>query len=404
MGQSVQVRRDYAGGVETRRPAELRKRIDPALIESVIGLLDERLEGIIAKLVEVYRKRIPSYAAAPAGFLEEIHQGTIISYRVGLEILRGEVDPALIRLPLEEVGRRRAEQGIPLGDALLAWQISVRMFWRNIVDLAPDDPDVRSDVVLLATEVIMELLEEAVSAISAGYLDVERHRVADEEFDSQTLVETLAGARAPDELSKSAAARLEVNPDDFAYCIVSEVEGGDVGKAIRARRAHIPEAVAGRIDEFVVAFSREEPASGGEVPIGVARVMDAGSGYPHARAALKVAHALGTRIARYEDVAPLALILDAPDTDRAAFVEAQLGSVLRDGSGEELLRSLAAYYAAGQSVAGAARDLHVHRHTLEYRLERLEKLMGSRLKDPTGRMLLELAMTLHRQDAGSRRA
>lgn len=401
MGQSVQVCRDYAGGVETRRPADVRERIDPGLIDSIIGLLDERLDDIISTLVEVYRDRIPSYASAPPGFLEEIHLGTITSYRVGLEILRGEVDPGLVRVPLEEVGRRRAEQGIPLGDTLLAWQISVRMFWRNIAELAPEDPDVRSDVLLLATEVIMELLEEAVSAISAGYLDVERHRVADEEFDSQTLVETLAGARSPDELSKSAAARLEVNPDDFAYCIVSEVEGGDVGKAIRAQRAHIPDAVAGRIDEFVVAFSREQPTSGGKTSIGFARVTDSGSGYPHARAALKVALALGTAMARYEDVAPLALILDAPDTDRAAFVEAQLGAVLRDGSGEELLRSLAAYYAAGQSIAGAARGLHVHRHTLEYRLERLEKLLGPRLKDPTGRMLLELAMTLHRQDAGT---
>jgi hypothetical protein len=210
-------------------------------------------------------------------------------------------------------------------------------------------------------------------------------------------VETLAGARAPDELSKSAAARLEVNPDDLTYCIVSEVEGGDVGKAIRAQRALLADAVAGRMDEFVVAFSSHAPTGGGAVPIGIARVVDAGSGYPHARAALKVALALKLPAARYEDVAPLALILDAPDSDRAAFVEAQLGPVLRDGSGPELLRSLTAYYAAGQSVAGAARDLHIHRHTLEYRLERLEKLVGPRLKDPTGRMLLELAMTLHRQ-------
>jgi DNA-binding PucR family transcriptional regulator len=383
--------------VETRRPVELRKRIDAGLIESMIGQLDSRLEGIISNLVEVYRERIPSYASAPPGFLEEIRDGTTTSYRVGLEILRGQIDPGLIRVPLEEVGRRRAEQGIPLGDALLAWQISTRTFWRNIAELAPEDPDARSDVLLLATEVIMELLEEAVSAISAGYLDVERHRVADEEFDSQTLVETLAGARAPDELSKSAAARLEVNPDDLTYCIVSEVEGGDVGKAIRAQRALLADAVAGRMDEFVVAFSSHAPTGGGAVPIGIARVVDAGSGYPHARAALKVALALKLPAARYEDVAPLALILDAPDSDRAAFVEAQLGPVLRDGSGPELLRSLTAYYAAGQSVAGAARDLHIHRHTLEYRLERLEKLVGPRLKDPTGRMLLELAMTLHRQ-------
>lgn len=364
----------------------------------MIERLEARLDGIIAGLMDTYRARIPSYAAAPPDFIEEVHLGTTTSFHVGLEILRNEFDPEVIRAPLEELGRRRAEQGIPLGDALLAWQISARAFWANVAEIAPQDPEIRSEVMLLATEVIMELLEQAVSAISAGYLDVERARVADEEFDSQTVVETLAGLRAPDDLFRAASARLDIDPDSFAFCVVSEVGGGDVGGAIRGLRAHLPEAVAGRIDDYAVAFCTRQPSSAGTTPFGTARVGGEGSGYSRARAALKVALALGRSTERYEDVAPLALILDAPARDRAAFVEAQLGPVLQNGSGPELVRSLAAYYAAGQSVAGAARDLHVHRHTLEYRLDRLEKLLGPRLRDPTGRMLLELALTLHTQD------
>jgi purine catabolism regulator len=46
-------------------------------------------------------------------------------------------------------------------------------------------------------------------------------------------------------------------------------------------------------------------------------------------------------------------------------------------------------------VATAARKLHVHRHTLEYRLERITKLLGSDLKDPARRLLIELALSLY---------
>jgi hypothetical protein len=384
--------------MDTQWPLEVRKRLDPELIDSMIGQLQERIGDIVVGLLETYRARIPSYAAAPPDFIEEVHLGTTTSFQVGLEILRNEVDPELMMAPLEELGRRRARQGIPLGDALLAWQISAHTFWRCVAELAPEDPAVRADVMLLASEVIMQLLELAASAISSGYLDIERARVADEEFDSQTVVETLAGVRSPDELFDGASERLGVDPKGLDRCVVSEVDGHDVGATIRGMRSTIESCVVGRIDEYAVAFCAGEPKVAEGARFGVARSEADDGGYARARAALKVALLLERNSARYEDVAPLALILDAPDADRDAFVEAQLGPALRDPSGDELLRSLAEYYASGQSVAGAARALHVHRHTLEYRLDRLEKLLGPRIKEPTGRMLVELALSLARKD------
>ena len=384
--------------MDTQWPLEVRKRLDPELIETMVGQLQERIGDIVVGLLETYRARIPSYAAAPPDFIEEVHLGTTTSFQVGLEILRNEIDPELMMAPLEELGRRRARQGIPLGDALLAWQISAHTFWRCVAELAPDDPAVRADVMLLASEVIMQLLELAASAISSGYLDVERARVADEEFDSQTVVETLAGARAPDDLFEAASQRLGMSPEELDHCVVCEIGGNDVGATIRGMRSSLAGSVVGRLDEYVVAFCAGEPKDVDGTTFGLARGTAEDGGYAHARAALKVAFLLDRASARYEDVAPLALILDAPDADREAFVEAQLGPALRDPSGDELLRSLAAYYASGQSVAGAARALHVHRHTLEYRLDRLEKLLGPRIKEPTGRMLVELALSLARKD------
>jgi DNA-binding PucR family transcriptional regulator len=96
----------------------------------------------------------------------------------------------------------------------------------------------------------------------------------------------------------------------------------------------------------------------------------------------------------YDEVVPLALVLDAPPEERSAFIDAQLGRVLGDPLGEDLVASLRAFYAAGQSVAAAARTLHVHRHTLEYRLGRLEALLGRDIRANEPRLLLELALSL----------
>jgi carbohydrate diacid regulator len=59
------------------------------------------------------------------------------------------------------------------------------------------------------------------------------------------------------------------------------------------------------------------------------------------------------------------------------------------------LRSLEAFFANGQSIAAAARALHVHRHTLEYRLERITALLGD-VREPGRGPFLELALALRR--------
>ena len=64
------------------------------------------------------------------------------------------------------------------------------------------------------------------------------------------------------------------------------------------------------------------------------------------------------------------------------------------GFNEELLRSLAEFYASGLSLAAAARNLFVHRHTLEYRLNRIEALLGADPKSQPTRLFLELALAL----------
>lgn len=78
----------------------------------------------------------------------------------------------------------------------------------------------------------------------------------------------------------------------------------------------------------------------------------------------------------------------------ARFVEGELGPLLEhDATGRApLLQTLQAYLDSGGQKARAARELHLERRSLYYRLERIERLLGRSLEDPATRLRLDVAL------------
>lgn len=60
--------------------------------------------------------------------------------------------------------------------------------------------------------------------------------------------------------------------------------------------------------------------------------------------------------------------------------------------GSDLIRTLRVYFAAGANASEAADRLFLHRNSLLYRLERVQKLTGLDLKDPESRLALQLGL------------
>lgn len=58
----------------------------------------------------------------------------------------------------------------------------------------------------------------------------------------------------------------------------------------------------------------------------------------------------------------------------------------------DLIRTLRVYFAAGSNASEAADRLFLHRNSLLYRLDRIQKLTGLNLKDPDARLALHLAL------------
>lgn len=369
---------------------------DPSL-RKLVGSLDARLDEIVDKMVASYSEAIPNYRNASPELAVDIREGARSMLLVGAAVVGGGTSAQAIRDPLRELGRRRALQGLTLDDVLNAFMIGTRTFWEEIMKAAPEDPAERAEVlshVMLAT---LDLLQNATSTVSAGWREIDDIRIVDEEHDLRTIVEMMAGIRKTDEEHPNRLARRGIDLEGPVWCLVTHEK--ESGGTLRELRRRYPSAAVAPSGQRLIAFlpGNGHPDSVAGCSCGLARATDTTAAYRRARSAHKVALHLARDSVVYDEVVPLALVLDASIEERKAFVAAQLGPVLEDPLGAELADSLQAFYAAGQSVAAAARDLHVHRHTLEYRLGRLESLLGVDLRSSDSRLLLEFALALRKE-------
>ena len=123
-----------------------------------------------------------------------------------------------------------------------------------------------------------------------------------------------------------------------------------------------------------------------EPPVVEAAVTAAGK-------AADVAAALGTDRFTAAETAPLAAMMDLPEPERDAFIEGCFGALPTTARGRSLLTSVSAALTYGRP-GDAARALHVHRHTLDYRLGRFRTETGLDLNDPTTRFRCSIGLFL----------
>ncbi len=163
---------------------------------------------------------------------------------------------------------------------------------------------------------------------------------------------------------------------------------------VDAREGLDPVAMAGRAREAL------QPEHG-ELRAAASRPAAVGSlrrSFHEARCALEaVALANGSTppVASYRDLGAFQLILALQDDEALRlYCDSVLGPV-EDASGEygdELIRSLEAYIEQNGQWEKAARELYCHRHTLRYRIKRVEDLTGRDLSTARDRIEFGLAL------------
>ncbi|MFF2203842.1 PucR family transcriptional regulator [Streptomyces sp. NPDC058145] len=196
-----------------------------------------------------------------------------------------------------------------------------------------------------------------------------------------TLTETVEAAAA-----RSAEAVLVVPEGERLVVLVAD--GGAAvaactgyASALEGARA-VPEQGAAEEDDLVVGLSA--PAG----PIAAA------AAYKQAEQALSVARRRGRVLVEHDQLAAGSVLPLLADDAVKAFADGLLRPLYEhDATGRgDLVASLRAWLSRHGQWDAAAADLGVHRHTLRYRMRRVEEILGRSLDDPDVRMELWLAL------------
>jgi purine catabolism regulator len=164
-------------------------------------------------------------------------------------------------------------------------------------------------------------------------------------------------------------------------CAVVEGSAHDpiaVGRQVRA-------AMIGVYPELRIAASR---------PVGLGSLRRA---FHEARCALEATslNGGGPEVASHRDLGAFTLLLALQDDEALRLYSEGLLEPIQRGEGEyggELLRSLEAFIENNGNWERAARQLYCHRHTLRYRIRKIEELTGRDLSRATDRIELWLAL------------
>uniref|UniRef100_A0AAU2VLT7 PucR family transcriptional regulator n=1 Tax=Streptomyces sp. NBC_00008 TaxID=2903610 RepID=A0AAU2VLT7_9ACTN len=140
-----------------------------------------------------------------------------------------------------------------------------------------------------------------------------------------------------------------------------------------------------------------EPADDSPVVVGLsapAGPIAVSAAYKQAEQALSVARRRGRALVEHEELATGSVLPLLADDAVRAFADAMLRALYEhDTKGRgDLVASLRAWLSHHGQWDAAAADLGVHRHTLRYRMRRVEEILGRSLDDPDSRMELWLAL------------
>ncbi|MFF0095657.1 PucR family transcriptional regulator [Streptomyces canus] len=193
------------------------------------------------------------------------------------------------------------------------------------------------------------------------------------------------------EVVESAAAR-----SGEAVLVVPERErlvvlAADGGAAVTACAEYAVALEAARSGEQASPGDEDELVVGVSAPVGPIAVAAA---YKQAEQALSVARRRGRMYVEHEQLASGSVLPLLADDAVRAFADGLLRPLYEhDATGRgDLVASLRAWLSRHGQWDAAAADLGVHRHTLRYRMRRVEEILGRSLDDPDVRMELWLAL------------
>ncbi|MEU1545701.1 helix-turn-helix domain-containing protein [Nocardia sp. NPDC005745] len=304
------------------------------------------------------------------------------------------------------IGRRRAEQGVPLEAMLRTFRLGGRIVWEVLLDKADE---LAPGEIRAAGTRLWAVIDALSSSLVTSYRNTELEQLRSDERRRHALIEDLLAGRAHDTTFAARAARELNLPAGSAFLVV--VACGE-GEAVRTGTEAALAAVGirsvwhDRVDSTVglIAVERHDVASvlrriephirgrAGASPA-VGGLAQVGTAHGWALLTLQTLPRDATGLVPLHERFQHALLVRSADlTDM--LVTHTLGPVLALPAAERatLLDTLAAWLTHDCSAAHAATRLHCHRNTVINRLHRISTLLGRPLEGRRDYVELSLAL------------
>ncbi|UQX90249.1 helix-turn-helix domain-containing protein [Jatrophihabitans telluris] len=330
----------------------------------------------------------------------------------------------------QAIGGHAARQGVALRALLDLYLSAGWRLWRRlpaVVDAARDP-----DAVVVAGEVMLHAVDDAVAALTEGYQLARRTLVRVEESARREFIDDLltGGTDVAGLLERATGYGLDLTGPHAVALVAAErvlSDGlsliGIVERAVLGRKGDADTLVATKDGQLVVVFPAPDDAAveqvvtavcarlGPRAPRGGARGSRLGAwqlsvgrsgigphgvltSYQEAREALTLTARLGITeaVVRARELLVYRVLL----RDREAITDLVVSvlSPLRAarGGASPLLDTVIAYFGTGSNTAATARSLQLSVRAVSYRLERVQSLTGLNLSRPADQFALNVAV------------
>jgi hypothetical protein len=383
-------------------------------MERVAAMLEARREQLAERSLVEMRAEIPSYAAIEdRTVLADIVKHTAANHdALRAMLLQGRPVAAEDLAFIRPHAAMRVRRGIPLPDFLHAFRIGHRVIWDAIVQLAEEEPEIRTTA-LAAARTVLEFIDHASTQAAETYLEVQQLLLAEGDRVRRDLLEDLLAGREPAPGPRLNAARAAGLAPDCRCLLIAAVpvRPPDDEFALRAAASALARAAGGAVrplvvvrqDEIVITRALEtidpQPlvgrlgaarsrlaADGVGLAIGVSTAFESTAGLPDAyREACSAIESLGPDggVLALAELSAFEYLTLRGDATAARLITPAVRRFVEEdiAAGGTLTSTLLAYAASNLNAKVAAQRLFVHVNTAHHRLARIEERTGCDLRD-----------------------
>lgn len=332
--------------------------------------------------------------------------------RRSLQTLAGEIPTGVdVRDAAHLTARRRADAGFPLESLLQAYRIGSEVIWAALLeDARSHSPDVLDDLLDSAVQV-MQLIDVMSVAAADEYRTRELEAKRRHTERRQAILDGLLEGRAADPEFHAEAMQVLGLADQSRLAVVVVRHLEKTGRPPDSPQDAL--AVEGFPSEWRLRADHEVGlVSLGDAPMsrlltrlrgsvrGWVGVSDETVGLADVATEFRMAEMVLTSltgeppaVATFADRLPEVLVT----ANRAVAVrirEQAFAGLLGQSADKRdpLIETLDSWFRNNRSTSDTAAEMHCHRNTVVYRLNRIEELTGSRLDNARDQLLLRLAL------------